>query len=226
MRPGVTDPAVDDRDLAVVSEVKPRGAAPEESRLQHRPDLNALAPQPGRQLPQAVLRADGVHQHPARNTAPRRADQGLTHALPGGIGIEDVEEQVGALSRSINIRNQTVYGASVIGQQLDRITGGHLEIAELLSKVGDGLEIGWKTQGSGSGRPPLRLDFADLDRGAFLHLDPALRQVDAAEQRVKHQAGPGHKEDEQQPCAGRGCASALRHINEHHEPNEPLAAQI
>ena len=101
---GVADPPVDDCHLAMIPEVEPRGAPPEEPGRQRLAGGNAGRRQPGEECLELELPGtDGVDQHAALDAARLRAEERLRPRARRVVVREDVVQQVDVLSRAASM---------------------------------------------------------------------------------------------------------------------------
>ena len=192
-RAGVADASVDHHDLAVVSQVEARAFPPEDADGQHRGDGHAGAPQLRRELAQAARGTGGVHEHAAVHPAAGGAAHGIGDEASRVVVRKDVEEQMHMALRGVDVGDEPPDRLVVVVDELELVAIDDAEVAEIAGEQHGLEQLRRDVRGQLDLRPPepLRLRGADARRGAVLHREPALRQVDAPDARVDEQAEDG-----------------------------------
>ena len=138
LRTGVADPAVDHGDLAVIPQVSTGGHQSEQPDTQHPADLHPGGGELLIQRPGPRPRAEEIHQDAASHAALHRPLQGRDYLRPRRVVGEDEVEQMDVVARLVNVGDETVDRAVVVGQQLNRVLFQKPEIAEVLDQDGHG----------------------------------------------------------------------------------------
>src|SRR5437879_678026 len=83
-----------------------------------------------------------VQENPAINAALHGPLQGGYYRRGRGVVGKDVEQEVNVIGRGIDVGDQAVDDAVVIGQNLDRVPAENLEVTEAGRQTDSGLKVG------------------------------------------------------------------------------------
>jgi len=103
LRAGKGDPAIHDRNLAMVAQVQPRSLAAEETDGQHFLDVDSQRGQFRHQNAQAGAIAQGVHEHSARHTALGCSTQRGNHWSCCSVVRKDVVKQMDVVPGLVDV---------------------------------------------------------------------------------------------------------------------------
>ncbi len=181
--------------------------------------------QPRQELAECGPRAHRVGEHAARHATldgtGERVDYACGHVIVG----EDVEEQVHVRLRGIDVGDEPVDDALVVGEHLDRIAAEDRHLAQRLGEANGRREFGsWR--GLVDRRAPREPPIDGFSAGEEL-VDARLAQRGQprpADQQVERQADRGLEEDQQQPAFRGVGGTAKRHDYQHADPHDPFGS--
>ena len=131
LRAGIGDPAIEDRDLAMIAKVQPGRLPAEKTDRKHFLDGNPQGGQLGDQSGQSRARSHRVHQHPAGNPALDGPAQSGNDGGRRGIIRKYVKQQVNVVPGLIDVGHQAGDNPIIIHQDLGGVATKSRHLAQI-----------------------------------------------------------------------------------------------
>src|SRR5262249_36433667 len=131
---------VDDGDLAMVAQIQPRAARPQQAKWEQRDYFRTGRAELRRELVQRLARAHAVQQETAAHASAGGLLRRLRRGLPRAVVGEDGVQQVHAALCGLNVLQQALQRSLIVVQQLNAIAARQIEAAEVAgetSRLGD-----------------------------------------------------------------------------------------
>ncbi len=207
----------------MVAQIDSAGVPPEEPDAHRFFGQNAGIEQAREHALKFRPRPKGVGEHAAGDTPRRGALERRDDASCRSVVGKDIEQQVYMVARHVDVGDDAVDRAFVVGEDLGRVAAENRKVAQVFRQRDGVLEL----RANVRTKDVLVLGQA-VTRGfgqaleLAVPLQPPRRQRGTSDQQVQDQAGNRFEKDQQQPPLGCIRRAAKRHDHDHRQSQRPF----